>query len=65
MFFPEKKLHKNLFKFEKKSESSPNIFVSRVKIFVCLEIDGKYLIKIFKFLDKQTKKKMDNFFFFS
>ena len=50
-FFPEKELHKNLFKFEKKSEFPPKLFISREKMFVCLEIDGKYLIKVFKFLD--------------
>ena len=50
-FFPEKKLQKNLFKFQKKSEFPPNLFILREKIFVCLQIDGKYFIKIFKFLD--------------
>ena len=52
MFFPEKKLHKNLFKFEKQSEFyPPNLFILREKMFVFLRIDGKYFIKIFKFLD--------------
>ena len=50
-FFPEKKLYKNLHKFEKISENYTRIFVTRKKIFVCLKIDGKYLIKIYKFLD--------------
>ena len=50
-FFPEKKLYKNLHKFEKISENWTEIFVTRKKIFVCLEINKKYLIKIFKFLD--------------
>ena len=50
-FFPEKKLYKNLHKFEKKSENKTRIFVTRKKIFVCLQINKKYLIKIFKFLD--------------
>ena len=51
-FFPEKKLQKNLFKFQKKSEFyPPNLFILREKMFVCLKIDGKYFIKIFKFLD--------------
>ena len=50
-FFPKKKLHRNLFKFEKKSEYSPNLFILRGKMFVFLQIDGKYLIKISKFRD--------------
>ena len=50
-FFPEKNLYKNLHEFEKESESCTNIFVTRKKIFVCLEINKKYLIKIFQFLD--------------
>ena len=50
-FFPEKRLHKNLHKFKEESEIWPRIFVTRKKIFVCLQIDEKYLIKIFKFLD--------------
>ena len=50
-FFPEKKLQKNLFKFQKKIEFPPNLFILRKKMFVCLKIDGKYFIKIFKFLD--------------
>ena len=49
--FPEKNLHKNLHKFQKKSEIWPKIFVSREKFFVCFQIHEKYLIKIFKFLD--------------
>ena len=44
-FFPEKNLHR----FQKKSEKIPKIFISKEKIFVCLEIDDEYLIKIFKF----------------
>ena len=51
VFFPEKKLYKNLHKFEKISEIWPRIFVTRKNIFVCLKINKKYLIKIFKFLD--------------
>ena len=51
VFFPEKKLYKNLHKFEKKSEKLTRIFVTRKNIFVCLKINKKYLIKIFKFLD--------------
>ena len=50
-FFSEKKLRKDLFKFEKKSECYPKLFISREKMFVFLKIDGKYLIRIFKFLD--------------
>ena len=50
-FFPEKKLHKNLFKFQKKSEFRPKLFILREKMFVFLEINGKYFIKIFEFLD--------------
>ena len=51
-FFPEKELHQNLFKFEKKSKyDPPKLFISREKLFVCLKVDRKYLIKIFKFLD--------------
>ena len=50
-FFPEKKLHKSLFKFEKESEFLPKLFILREKMFVFLKIDGKYFIKIFKFLD--------------
>ena len=51
VFFPEKKLYKNLHKFEKISEKLTRIFVTRKKFFVCLKINKKYLIKIFKFLD--------------
>ena len=51
VFFPEKKLYKILHKFEKISEKLTKIFVTRKKIFVCLQINKKYLIKIFKFLD--------------
>ena len=51
VFFPEKKLYKNLHKFEKISENWTRIFVTRKKIFVCLKINKKILIKIFKFLD--------------
>ena len=50
-FFPEKKLHKNLFKFQKKSQCEPKLFILREKMFVFLHIDEKYFIKIFKFLD--------------
>ena len=50
-FFPEKKLHKNLFKFQKESEFEPKLFILSEKMFVFLKIDGKYFIKIFKFLD--------------
>ena len=49
-FFPEK-FKKNLFKFEKESYDPSKLFISREKMFVFLQIDGKYLIKIFKFLD--------------
>ena len=48
VFFPEKKCHKIQLKFQNESESRPKIFVSNEKIFVCLEVDEKYLIKIFK-----------------
>ena len=51
IFFPEKKLHKNLFKFQRKSECDPKLFILREKMFVFLQIDEKYFIKIFKFLD--------------
>ena len=50
-FSPKMNLCENLHKFENKSEKLTKIFVTRKKIFVCLQINKKYLIKIFKFLD--------------
>ena len=50
-FFPEMNLYENLHKFENKSEKLTKIFVTRKNIFVCLQINKKCLIKIFKFLD--------------
>ena len=50
-FFPEKNLHKTLHNFQKKIQNWPKIYVSSKTIFVYLEINKKYLIQIFKFLD--------------
>ena len=60
-FFPKINLHKNLHKFKKNLINWPKIFVSNEKIFLLVEIDGKYLIKIFRFVNWTKKNLTSNF----